>query len=87
MPEGGNPDAAMGIRRSGPGRVAPARLQKWGQVVHLGDPAIAVLRGVEREDDNPWVITSPKQGEPLSDVYDQCPATPAVAFWSGKAIQ
>ena len=41
------------------------------KIVHLGDPAIAVLRGIEREDGNPWVITSPKPGEPLSDVYDQ----------------
>ena len=41
------------------------------KIVHLGDPAISVLRGIEREDGNPWVITSPKPGEPLSDVYDQ----------------
>ena len=41
------------------------------KIVHLGDPAIEVLRGLVREDDNPWVITSPKPGEPLSDVHDQ----------------
>ena len=41
------------------------------KIVHLGDPAIAVLQGLAREDGNPWVITSPKPGEALSDVYDQ----------------
>ncbi len=41
------------------------------KIVHLGDPAIAVLRGLVREDGNPWVITSPGPGKPLSDVYDQ----------------
>ena len=41
------------------------------KIVHLDDPAITVLRGLTREDGNPWVITSPKPGEPLSDVYDQ----------------
>ena len=41
------------------------------KIVHLGDPAIEVLRDIEREDGNPWVITSPKPGEALSDVYDQ----------------
>ena len=41
------------------------------KIVHLGDPAIPVLRDLAREDGNPWGITSPKPGEPLSDVYDQ----------------
>ena len=41
------------------------------KIVHLGDPAIKVLRDLAREDSNPWVITSPKPGEALSDVYDQ----------------
>ena len=41
------------------------------KIVHLGDPAIAVLQGLAREDGNPWVITSPRPGEPLSDVHDQ----------------
>ena len=30
-----------------------------------------MLQGLSREDGNPWVITSPKPGEALSDVYDQ----------------
>ena len=38
------------------------------KVVHLGDPAIAVLRGVAREDDNPWVITGRKPGSHLTDL-------------------
>ena len=41
------------------------------KIVHLGEPAIAELRGLAREDGNPWAITSPRPGEPLSDVHDQ----------------
>ena len=41
------------------------------KIVHLGDPAIVVLRCIDREDGNPWVIAGAKQGEALSDVYDQ----------------
>ena len=40
-------------------------------IVHVSDPAIAVLRGLAREDGNPWVITGAKLGEALSDVYGQ----------------
>ena len=38
------------------------------KVVHLGDPAIAVLRGLPRNDDNPWVITGRKPGSHLTDL-------------------
>ena len=38
------------------------------KVVHLGDPAIAVLRGIERQDDNPWVIAGRKPGSHLTDL-------------------
>ena len=38
------------------------------KVVHLGDPAIAVLRGLDRQDDNPWVITGRKPGSHLTDL-------------------
>ena len=38
------------------------------KVVHLGDPAIAVLRGFPRNDDNPWVITGRKPGSHLTDL-------------------
>ena len=38
------------------------------KVVHLGDPAIAVLRGIQRQDDNPWVITGRKPGSHLTDL-------------------
>ena len=34
------------------------------KVVHLGDPAVAVLRGIERRESNLWVITGRKEGEP-----------------------
>ena len=38
------------------------------KVVHLGDPAIAVLRGIQIQDDNPWVITGRKPGSHLTDL-------------------
>ena len=33
------------------------------KVVYLGDPAIAVLRGIDRCDGNPWVIAGRKPGQ------------------------
>ena len=38
------------------------------KVVHLGDPAIEVLRGLRRPDDNPWVIAGRKPGSHLTDL-------------------
>ena len=38
------------------------------KVVHLGDPAIAVLRGIARDDDNPWVIRGRKPDSHLTDL-------------------
>ena len=38
------------------------------KVVHLGDPAIAVLRGIDRQKDNPWVIAGRKPGSHLTDL-------------------
>ena len=38
------------------------------KVVHLGGPAISVLRGIERKDDSPWVITGRKPGSHLTDL-------------------
>ena len=38
------------------------------KVVHLGDPAIAVLRGIEGQEDNPWVIAGRKSGSHLTDL-------------------
>ena len=38
------------------------------KVVHLGDPAIAVLRGIERQENNPWVIVGRKPGSHLTDL-------------------
>ena len=39
------------------------------KIVHLGDPAIAVLRGIPRPDDSPWVITGGKRDRPLHDLH------------------
>ena len=39
------------------------------KIVHLGDPAIAVLCGIPRPDDSPWVITGSKRDRPLHDVH------------------
>ena len=38
------------------------------KIVHLGEPAIAVLRGIDRKDDNPWVIVGRKPGSHLTDL-------------------
>ena len=38
------------------------------KVVHLGDPAIAVLRGLDRRKENPWVIAEHKPGSHLTDL-------------------
>ena len=38
------------------------------KVVHLGDPAIAVLRALDRREDNPWVIAGRKSGSHLTDL-------------------
>ena len=35
------------------------------RIVHLGDPAIAVLRGIRRREDSPWVIPGLKRGAQL----------------------
>ena len=39
------------------------------RIVHLGDPAIAVLRGMERSDGSPWVIPGQKQGAHLAFLH------------------
>ena len=36
------------------------------KVVHLGDPAIAVLRGIPRKDGNPWVLPGIKPGKHIA---------------------
>ena len=38
------------------------------KVVHLGEPAIVVLRGIKQEDDNPWVIAGRKPESHLTDL-------------------
>ena len=38
------------------------------KVVHLGQPAIALLETAERATDNPWVITGTLEGKRLSDL-------------------
>jgi len=39
------------------------------KVVHLGDPAVAVLRRVPREEGNPWVITGRRPGSRLASLH------------------
>lgn len=41
------------------------------KIVPLGDPAIEVLRGMDRADGNPWVIAGVKPGKALSGLSDQ----------------
>ena len=38
------------------------------KVVHLGEPAVQVLRGIARMEDNPWVITGRRPGSRLSSL-------------------
>jgi len=38
------------------------------KIVHLGAPAVAVLRGIDREDGSPWVIVGRKPGGHLTDL-------------------
>ena len=40
------------------------------KVVHLGDPAIAVLRGIPRGEGNPWVFPSAKTGRHMTYLHD-----------------
>ena len=39
------------------------------RIVHLGEPAIAVLRGMQRSEDNPWVIPGQKRGAHLASLH------------------
>ena len=43
------------------------------RIVHLGEPAIAVLRGIQRNEDSPWVIPRPEARRP-----SRLPAQPLV---------
>ncbi len=39
------------------------------RIVHLGDPAIEVLRGIRRREDSPWVIPGLKRGAHLAFLH------------------
>ena len=39
------------------------------RIVHLGDPAIEVLRGIQRKEDSPWVIRGLKRGTHLAFLH------------------
>ena len=39
------------------------------KVVYLGRPAVAVLRGIAREEGNPWVITGRRPGSRLASLH------------------
>ena len=38
------------------------------KVVHLGDPAISVIQGMQRNGDNPWALPGSKTGKPMTDL-------------------
>ena len=38
------------------------------KIVHLGEPALAVLRGIQRAEGNPWVIVGRRRGRHLADL-------------------
>ena len=40
------------------------------KVVHLGEPAIEVLRGIPRPEDSPWVLPGVKQGKHITYLHD-----------------
>ena len=40
------------------------------KVVHLGDPAIAVLRGIPRKEGNPWVLPGARPGRHVTYLHD-----------------
>ena len=40
------------------------------KIVHLGDPAIAVLRGIPRKEGNPWVLPGAKPGKHMTYLHD-----------------
>ena len=40
------------------------------KVVHPGDPAIAVLRGIPRTEGNPWVLPGLKRGRHIACLHD-----------------
>ena len=50
------------------GELRPPDTKTGAKVVHLGDPAIAVLKGIARSDENPWVIAGRKPGSYLTDL-------------------
>ena len=39
------------------------------KVVHLGEPAVAVLRGIARVEGNPWVITGRRPGSRIASLH------------------
>ncbi|MCY4349224.1 MAG: tyrosine-type recombinase/integrase, partial [Thiotrichales bacterium] len=39
------------------------------KVVHLGEPAVAVLGGIEREEGNPWVIAGRRPGTRIASLH------------------
>ena len=46
----------------------PRDSKTGAKVVHVGDPAIAVLREIDRQDNSPWVIAGRKPGSHLTDL-------------------
>ena len=46
----------------------PRNSKTGAKVVHVGDPAIAVLREIDRQYNSPWVIAGRKPGSHLTDL-------------------
>ena len=47
----------------------PPDSKTGAKVVHLGEPAVAVLRGIARVEGNPWVITERRPGSRLASLH------------------
>ncbi len=52
------------------GQLCLADSKSGAKIVHLGEPALAVLRGIERAEGNPWVIVGRRRGRHLADLQN-----------------
>ena len=54
-----------------PGELRLPDSKSGAKIVHLGEPAIDVLRTLKQDADDAWVISGPNPDKPLRDVYHQ----------------
>ena len=52
------------------GQLCLPESKSGAKIVHLGEPALAVLRGIERAEGNPWVIVGRRRGRHLADLQN-----------------